>query len=317
LPSGARQVSRVKRLTVLHFGRVPQFSGRLLLLLPLQRVAGGTTSNLFSYFSRGDVSLSITMTVISSILSFGTLPLMLFLWGQPFTTDSIQIPYTNILLSLLLVIVPVAIGMTIRTYRPAIAHYLEKFATVLGVIFIVVAIIFGSVTEADIFLAPAGEYVSCFIMVLGGALAGYGLSIAAGLRRYQARTVAIETGIQNSTLTIAIMTFTFGSDAALLPKALRFPLLYSVVIIVSGVIQTGIFYWSSQSDSEADIQHRLLAEAAERDATEAEEKAHSFPASATAGKDGDGAALNKGGSIQMADSTGSKLSAGEDSGVAV
>lgn len=245
------------------------------------------------------------MTVISNILSFGTLPLMLFLWGQPFTTASLQIPYSNILLALLLVIIPVAIGMAIRTFYPVVAWYLEKGATVLGVIFIIVAIIYGSITEADIFLAPASEWVTCFLMLLVGAAAGYGLSVLAGLRRYQARTVAIETGIQNSTLTIAIITFSFGSDPNLLSQGLRFPLLYSLVIIICGILQAGFFYWSSQYDSEEDVEHRLMGEMADKRATEEEDKAHTHPAKSAEGTDAE--ALTTGVSIQAKDSIAAKI----------
>lgn len=253
------------------FGSPAQPLSPRRLPLPPRTLAGGSTSNLFSYFSKGDVSLSITMTIISSALSFGTLPLLLWMLAEPFATSDLQIPFLNVVVALLLVVIPVAIGVTVRTNCIRVAWYLEKSATVLGSIFIIVAIVYGSITEADIFLAPATEWVTAFLLCFGGAGIGYGLAIASGLRRYQARTVALETGIQNSTLTIAILTFSFA-DTAFLGPVLRFPLLYSLVLIVCGVIMSGLFFWLARFDSEDDEHHRRAAELAEASATALESK---------------------------------------------
>ena len=48
---------------------------------------GGTTSNLFTYFSRGEVSLSIAMTVVSNVAAFFMMPLLLLLYAPSFTDD--------------------------------------------------------------------------------------------------------------------------------------------------------------------------------------------------------------------------------------
>ena len=214
------------------------------------------------------------MTVVSSILSFGTLPLLLWMLAEPFSTESVRIPYTNILLALILVIIPVAVGVTIRSRCIGVAYYLEKAATALGAVFIIVAIVYGSITEADIFLAPASEWVTAFVLCLGGSGLGYLLAIWSGLYRYQARTVALETGIQNSTLTVAIMTFTFGGTAQL-GDALRFPLLYSLVIIICGVLMSSIFFVVSRYDPEHETAFRAKHEEEEAAyvATEAAELA--------------------------------------------
>ena len=57
---------------------------------------GGSTSNLFTFFSRGDLPLSIVMTVISNSAAFFMMPLLLLIYGPAFTSDSLQIPFGNI-----------------------------------------------------------------------------------------------------------------------------------------------------------------------------------------------------------------------------
>lgn len=149
------------------------------------------------------------MTVASTLLALGTLPLLLFIWAEPFTDTTFTIPYGSIVLSLVLVVIPVALGITIRTKMRWLAKYLEVGATVLGVIFIIVALIYGAITESAIFAAPGSIYATGIIMFVFGAVVGYFMSLLVGLRRYQARTAAIETSIQNTTLALSIMTLTY------------------------------------------------------------------------------------------------------------
>lgn len=266
---------------------------------------GGSTSNLFTLFSQGDVALSITMTLVSNLLSFGTLPLLLWMLTSPFTSASLAIPFTNVLVSLLLVLIPVSIGLFVKSRRPDWAVYLEKGATFVGVLFIIAALIFGSVTETAIFAAPPGEWISSVLLLTGGAVLGFVLARLSGLRRYQARTVALETGIQNSTLTIAILTFSFSSDDAVLTRVLRFPLLYSFVLVLSAIAMTGLFYWHAMHDPEEEREERLRLEQQEAEADRKDEVA-----AMGAGKGGETRAAEETAAVLPAAST--KAEAGGD-----
>ena len=104
---------------------------------------GGTTSNLFTYFSRGEVSLSIAMTVVSNVAAFFMMPLLLLLYAPSFTDDSLKISFSNIAGGLVVTLIPVAMGMSVLTKNPPLAKKLEKFASVLGCLFILAAIIAG------------------------------------------------------------------------------------------------------------------------------------------------------------------------------
>ena len=77
---------------------------------------GGSTSNLFIYYGKGDVGLSIMMTLASSIASFGMVPLVLMLYAPSFTTDAIKMDYVAVLQSTLIVLVPALIGLCIRNW---------------------------------------------------------------------------------------------------------------------------------------------------------------------------------------------------------
>ena len=94
-------------------------------LIMVGATPGGTTSNLFTYYSRGDVSLSISMTVASSIAAIVMMPLLVGLYAQGLDTN-IQVPYAKIAATILIMLIPVIIGMTVRGKKPSAAKTLEK-----------------------------------------------------------------------------------------------------------------------------------------------------------------------------------------------
>ena len=58
---------------------------------------GGSTSNLFAYYSRADLPLSILATSLSTLLSVGMMPLCLYIYSSPFTDDNVSIPLTSLI----------------------------------------------------------------------------------------------------------------------------------------------------------------------------------------------------------------------------
>ncbi|KAJ1638684.1 sodium bile acid symporter family-domain-containing protein [Pavlovales sp. CCMP2436] len=84
-------------------------------LLGLSLVActpGESMSNVFSYFSRGNMALSIALTLLSNLLAFGTMPLALTVLAP----DS-RVPFTEIIKTLALTIGPTAAGIALKTWR--------------------------------------------------------------------------------------------------------------------------------------------------------------------------------------------------------
>lgn len=249
-----------------------------LSIIAIGSTPGGSTSNLFTKWSKGDLPLSITMTVCSTVLSFGTLPGLLALYGSRYTSDDLQIPFGTVAQSLLLVVVPVSIGIAVRYYSAYWAIWCERIGTAAGIIFIIAAMIFGSITEQSIWNAPAGSYVIGVLLLLTGACLGYFLSWMFKFPRRQARTIALETGIQNSVLTIAILTLSFPvKDGAeeeasreLQQEILQFPLLYSVFLIFDSLLLTGIFYFVAEWDPEEEKAAAKAYEKAHQEASERE-----------------------------------------------
>ena len=91
-------------------------------LMLLAASPGGSTANLFSYLFKGDLALNITLTAINSVVAAFTLPLIMNFSIMHFMQDSQQISlqFGKILQVFGIIIIPVAIGMLIRHYAPAL-----------------------------------------------------------------------------------------------------------------------------------------------------------------------------------------------------
>ncbi len=239
------------------FGIMPFLGFCLVAMLPLSETVavgvlimacmpGGTTSNMFTYFSRGNLALSVMMTVVSTVCGVVLIPLMLGFYAGLL---DLTIPPENIIAALLVVMVPVAIGMGIRRASAKAGALTEKIGSWLGIGFIVFLV--GSwVPRNAAFLmetSPA-TYVAAITLGLVGIILGYGAALLFRLDRQDARTVGIETGLQNGPLAFSIIAFTFSGEIQ--QSYMAVPALYSVFIVIIASLVTLYFRASDKSPTE-------------------------------------------------------------------
>lgn len=195
---------------------------------------GGTTSNMFTYFARGNLALSVLMTVNSTLLGIVAIPLVLAFYAGAL---ELTIPTKNIVLALLIVLAPISIGMLIRRLSERAGAITERGGALLGVFFIVFLI--GSWVPRNwqfLMETEAGVYVAALTLGIAGIIAGYIAARALRLDQIDSRTVAIETGLQNGPLAFSIIAFTFtGPDqqSYMAPSALYS---FFIVIVASLVV---------------------------------------------------------------------------------
>ena len=220
---------------------------------------GGTTSNIFTYWSKGNVALSITMSFFSNVAAFAMLPILILILIKTFLSANIVIPWASIFIGLCLIIFPCLIGLTIRhnntEYKLGgqfIWEWMEKLTTIFGILFFIAALVLGVVTYFDeITGAPAALWVSAILMEPCGAFFGYGAAYLVGIGRKDCRTIAIETGVQSFTLTIAIIALSFEGDER--DDVLLFPLLYGTMYIINSIwIVALLRYVVAPMDEDAD-----------------------------------------------------------------
>ena len=177
-------------------------------LIIMTACPGGPTSNMITYLVRGNVALSITLTAISSIITVFTIPLVVSLAMQNFMGEeaALQIPFLQTTVKIAIItIIPVALGMMLNRYISQFAFRVEKLAKWLSLFFLAL-IIFGLLLKerADLasYIYQVG-WATLTLNVVTMAL-GYGIATIARLKEDSVKAIAVEVGIQNGTLAIAI-----------------------------------------------------------------------------------------------------------------
>ncbi|MBN2646727.1 MAG: bile acid:sodium symporter family protein [Thiotrichales bacterium] len=199
--------------------------------------AGGTASNVMTYLARGNLALSISMTLVSTLLAILLMPALTWLTLQ----SEISVPVAAIFHTLATVmLVPLLLGMGLRALWPAMVLSVSPVLPWLAIaaIALIVAIVM-ALNANNLQSLVWTLALAVMLHNLLGLAAGYGVSRLLGYDTVVARTVAIEVAMQNSGLSVAIAVKYFGAASAL-PGAL-----FSVWHNVSGVLFAA--YWQSRS----------------------------------------------------------------------
>lgn len=221
---------------------------------------GGTTSNIFTYFSKGVLSLSILMTISSTLVAIVMVPLTLAFYSQGIEGDW-QIPPGNVIQVLFVLLVPTVIGIALRKWNANVGAVIEMIGGLLGVVVILFLIVSWVPRNYQLLLATGFPvYAASIGLGLFGFLLGFGLS--RGLRQDAARsrTIALETGIQNGPLAVLIVTLTFSGTQQ--QEVLLIPVLYSLFIVLSSSAVTVWFRGITQREELARDNAKIGAVAA-------------------------------------------------------
>lgn len=201
---------------------------------------GGTASNVVAYLARGDVALSVGMTTVSTLLS----PLLTPLWIWVLASTWLSIDPLPLLLTVAkIVLLPVVLGIALRRFWQPNSLVLEGMFPIfsMGVIAWIVGVIVG-LNHDQLNVAMV-----VFIAVVVHNALGLGLGYwGAGFKNVtheQRRTVAIEVGMQNSGLAVALAIAHFGPVAAV-PGAI-----FSIWHNVTGPVLASVWRRSNDDGS--------------------------------------------------------------------
>jgi BASS family bile acid:Na+ symporter len=205
-------------------------------------VPAGTTSNLFTYFSKGNVALSVTMTVNSTLWAFIMTPLALWAYSNLLGLDeSLSVPPGELATVIVGLIIPVGIGMLIRKLSANIGSMIELIGSVFGLLFIPFLIAVWVPRNWQLLLDTQWPtYVVAIGLGAVGMIAAYFMSKALRLHPANARTIALEAGINNGPLAIAVIVAVYIDNPGL-DQILLVPALYSLFIVLLSTVVTLIF----------------------------------------------------------------------------
>ncbi len=229
---------------VCQYGIMPFVAYTLALLLGLAPalaiglilmgcMPGGTTSNIFAYFSKGTLALSIMMTICSTLVAVAVVPLLLaFYSGLKDLPAEFTVPAGNVAQVLVVLIVPTLIGIVLRKWKPNVGATIELIGGLLGV-FVILFLIVTWVPRNHMLLAttPWEVYVAAVGLGIVGMLLGFGLARLLKQDPVRSRTIALETGIQNGPLAVLIVLLTFAGEKQ--QQVMLIPVLYSLFIVLT------------------------------------------------------------------------------------
>ncbi|WNV77821.1 bile acid:sodium symporter [Geodermatophilus sp. DSM 44513] len=217
---------------------------RLLDLPPAQAIGllivgcmpGGTTSNLYTYFARANLALSVVVTIATTLTATVLTPLVLLLYGGALAED-IAVPTGTVVASLVLLVLPVLLGLWVRRRTANLGATLELVGSVLGVLFIVLLMVTWVPRNWQLLVqSPWQVYAGAIGLPLLGMAAAYGYARVLGLRVPDRRTLALEIGIVNGPLAITIVLLSF--TGALEQEVLLLPALYSLFVVLTATVVT-------------------------------------------------------------------------------
>ena len=209
-------------------------------LLLMACTSGGNASNMFSYFSRADVALSITMTAVSTLVSVVLMPLLLFAYASSLLEEPMQVPYLAVMGTLLAMLVPIAAGMWVRSRSESMARKVERIGSASGALLLLVLLVTSVSDQIELVLtAKDASLLACVFVAGSGMLLGYAAARLAGLGPKQRQAVSLETGVQNAPLAIAVILATFPEAEH--DPLLKLPFLYAMTALVMGTVATFLY----------------------------------------------------------------------------
>lgn len=196
---------------------------------------GGTSSNVMTYLSKGDVPLSVGMTAVSTILAPFLTPLLTYVYAGA----RVDVDMVSMFLSIVeVVIVPILAGFIINHFFKKATEKVVEILPLISTVAIV-AIVAAVVSANSAKLLTSGLLIVAVVMLhnlLGYAL-GYLIGKVLKLDVTKCRAISIEVGMQNSGLATSLATTHFAQyPLATIPGAV-----FSVWHNVSGAILANIF----------------------------------------------------------------------------
>jgi BASS family bile acid:Na+ symporter len=216
-------------------------------LIMVAACPGGNVSNFMTQMAKGNAALSVSLTAFATLISIFMTPFNLHFWGSlyPPTAEILKTikldPLELVKLVSLILGLPLFVGMLVRKLKPILAKKLSKILRPFSFIVFMLFIAIAFYENFNIFINYI-HYVLILVIVHNGIalLTGFYFSKAMKLSYQNQKTLAIETGIQNSGLGL-LLVFGFFSGLGGMALLVAF---WAIWDIFSGLALAT--YWSKQ-----------------------------------------------------------------------
>ncbi|MBV6452477.1 MAG: Pantothenate precursors transporter PanS [Anaerolineales bacterium] len=206
----------------------------------------GATSNLIIHAGDGDRALGITLTAITNMLAFLTIPFGLSIAYSMYGTGALDIdfPVADTMIQVAVItIIPTLVGMAIRVWKPEFAENSKRWSKAFATAFLFLVILALIAQNWDVIVRDGPRFAPAFIVLnILSLIVGYFVPKLLCIDYVQSMTIAIETGLQNSTVSITVaLTLLNNNEMAIIPG------LYAIWMYVTGFALAFVMARRSQS----------------------------------------------------------------------
>jgi len=222
--------------------------GLALGMILVAACPGGNVSNFFSSIGKGNVTLSISLTVAASLMAVIFTPFNFEFWGGMLDNTSGLLKKVNVSffqmvqLVFFTIALPLILGYLFKSKFPSITSKIFTPIKYISILILIAIIVMAFANNYDLFLEYY-HYVIILVLIHNGiALAiGYYFSRLMKVSLEDRRTITIETGIQNSTLGLLIIFTVFNGQGGMALIAAW----WGIWHIISGFIISQYFAYRS------------------------------------------------------------------------
>lgn len=206
---------------------------------------GGTASNVISYLARGDVALSVSMSMATTLLAPIVTPALIWLYADAW----IEISFMSMMISIAqMVLLPVLLGIACNHFFRTAVEKIMPAMPVVSVVTIVL-LVGGIVALSSNKLLEMGLLTAAAVIIHNalGLLLGYAMARLFRLDSKKSRTVAIEVGMQNSGMAASLAIIYFNPLTAV-PAAI-----FSVWHNISGSLLANYCCWQEDKKNKKTV----------------------------------------------------------------
>nr|XP_054752350.1 ileal sodium/bile acid cotransporter-like [Lytechinus pictus] len=223
----------------------PYVTGMLLVAI----CPGGAMADVVTFFIDGNISVCVSMVLISTVISMGYVPVMLLIISGGAVSASVAVSMWAIGVAIFIIAVPLAVGVLIRSCKESWAHVVTVLGITGGLLVYLANSLVHLIIHTQIFHAPCRVYIAVIIVVIIGFLLTLFIGYLFGQHPISRHTLATHAIFHNTSLTMIILSTVFFADPHW-RQLIVVPSIYGPITGMFGIIYIIVYLTTSTVTSD-------------------------------------------------------------------